>query len=304
MSTITDGGLVDLSEVDSELARLRGGSHGASVRATTVNLMVYAPSADAVAQCERALNRIGGGRPLRALVLTPGGGRANARVSSSCWLASTGQEVCSEQVVIQADPAALPSSAVPVLVPDLPVFLLWLGPIDPVRGLLEELSELASRLIVDSDQCGIECAESVRGLTPSLTDLAWTRMAPWREALAALGDSPGGLRAYKHAHLVEVRGPANEAELLAGWLRSRLNRQVGLDNSGKPRHLERVAVAGRDTLLSVERRGRTDVGRAIGPDGLEHAVVLPRREWAWLVGAELDRLGSDTVFEAALAAAG
>jgi glucose-6-phosphate dehydrogenase assembly protein OpcA len=304
VSTVTEGGLVELAAVDSELARLRGGPHGASVRATTLNLMVYAPDPDSVSQAERALNRIGGGRPLRALVLTPGKGKATARVSSSCWLGSTGQEVCSEQVVIEADPAALPSSAVPVLVPDLPVFLLWLGPVEDVRALLEELSELATRLIVDSDQCGIGCAESVRGLTPSLTDLAWTRLAPWREALAALGDSPGGLRAYQRAHMLEVRGPANEAALLAGWLRSRLGRQIGLDHSGRTRHLERVAVAGRAAWLSVERTGRTGVGRAVGPDGLEHPVVLPRREWAWLVAAELDRLGSDPVFEAALAAAG
>src|SRR5581483_11853601 len=112
---------------------------------------------------------------------------------------------------------------------DLPVFLLWLGPVEDVRALLEELSELATRLIVDSDQCGIGCAESVRELTPSLTDLAWTRLTPWREALAALGDSPGGLRAYQRAHMLEVRGPANEAALLAGWLRSRLGRPIGLD---------------------------------------------------------------------------
>src|SRR5438067_679448 len=82
---------------------------------------------------------------------------------------------------------------------------------DARRSLLCELAELASRLIVDSGECGVAAAESVVGLTPSLTDLAWTRLAPWREALASLGDSPGGLKAYGRAHSVEAQGPENEA---------------------------------------------------------------------------------------------
>ncbi len=103
------------------------------MRATTLNLMVYAPTAEAVAHGERALNGIGGSRPLRALVLTPGEGRPTARVSSSCWRRRPAGDVLSEQVVIQADPAALPSSVVPLLVPDLPVFLWWRGRIDDDR---------------------------------------------------------------------------------------------------------------------------------------------------------------------------
>jgi glucose-6-phosphate dehydrogenase assembly protein OpcA len=301
--SVPDGKLHDLAGVERELSRLRGDRHGASVRATTVNLVVYAPSPDAVGQAEEALHMIGGGRPMRALILTPGPGKAMARVASSCWLADSGQEVCSEQVVIEAADAALPSSVVGLLVPDLPVFLLWQGEIGARRPLLEELSGLATRLIVDSDKCGIAAAESVRGLAPSLTDLAWTRLAPWREAMAELGDSPGGLNAFKRAHSLEVAGPANEAALLAGWLRSRLQLHMGLDHAANRRHLERVCVESRDVTLTVERVGRGSVGRAVGPDGLERAVMLPRREWSWLVGAELDRLGSDEAFEQALAAA-
>ena len=298
-------GFTDIGRVESELARLRGDEHGASVRATTVNLVVFSPTDDCTKRAAEAMNRIGGGRPLRSIVLVPAGGKARAQVSSSCWLAADGQEVCSEQVVVHAERAALPSTVVGLLVPDLPVFLLWQGEIeaDDRRPLLEELAELASRLIVDSDECGVAAAESVLRLTPSLTDLAWTRLAPWREALAALGDSPGGLKAYGRAHSLEAHGPVNEAQLLAGWLRSRLKRQIGLDHARRRRELARVCVDCGARALVVERTGKGDVGRAVGPDGLEHPVVLQRRTWAWLVGAELDRLGSDHAFEEALAAA-
>jgi glucose-6-phosphate dehydrogenase assembly protein OpcA len=299
-------GLTDLKNVESELARLRGrDGHGASVRATTVNLVVFSPSDDCTRRAADAMTRIGGGRPLRSLVLEPGRGSARAHISSSCWLAATGQEVCSEQVIVEAEPAALPSTVVGLLVPDLPVFLLWQGEIGSGdrRALLEELAEVADRLIVDSDECGVEAAQSVLELTPSLTDLAWTRLAPWREALAALGDSPGGLKAYGRAHSIEAHGPENEAQLLAGWLRSRLGRQIGLDHARRRRELARVCVDCGQRALVVERTGKGSVGRAVGADGLEHPVVLPSRTWAWLVGAELDRLGSDRAFEDALAAA-
>jgi glucose-6-phosphate dehydrogenase assembly protein OpcA len=294
----------EIGRVESELARLRGDQHGASVRATTVNLVIFSPTDDCTKRAADAMTRIGGGRPLRSIVLVPARGKARAQVSNSCWLAADGQEVCSEQVVVQAERAALPSAVVGLLVPDLPVFLLWSGEIDAHdrRPLLGELAELASRLIVDSDECGVEAAESVLRMTPSLTDLAWTRLAPWREALAALGDSPGGLKAYGRAHSVEAHGPENEARLLAGWLRSRLKRQIGLDHARRRRELARVCVDCGDRELVVERTGKGEVGRAMGPDGLEHPVVLPRRTWAWLVGAELDRLGSDRAFEEALAA--
>jgi glucose-6-phosphate dehydrogenase assembly protein OpcA len=297
-------GLTDIGQVESELARLRGDEHGASVRATTVNLVVFSPTEDCTKRVADAMTQIGGGRPLRSLVLVPSNGKARAHVSSSCWLAADGQEVCSEQVVVEAETAALPSAVVGLLVPDLPVFVLWQGEIEAAGrpGLLHELAELADRLIVDSDECGVAAAESVLRLTPSLTDLAWTRLAPWREALASLGDSPGGLKAYGRAHSVEAHGPQNEAQLLAGWLRSRLGRQIGLDHARRRRELARVCIDCGDRELLVERTGKGDVGRAVGPDGLEHPVVLPRRSWAWLVGAELDRLGSDRAFEEALAA--
>jgi hypothetical protein len=293
----------ELEGVEQELTRLRGHERGTSVRATTLNLLVLAPTDLEVNRTSDALTLLGGSRPLRGLILVPADGPARASVSSSCWRNSTGQEVCSEQVVIEAAPAALPSAAVGLLVPDLPVFLLWQGEIERSRRLLEELSELSTRLIADSSECGLEQLRSVAGLTPSVTDLAWTRLLPWREALAMQGDTPDGLHVLEHAIGLEVRGPANEAGLLAGWLRSRLGRQIGLERTGRPKRLERVRVLSPHGELVIERTGSGQMGRAIGPDGSEHAVVLPRREHAWLLGTELDRFGSDPAFEDALTGA-
>jgi glucose-6-phosphate dehydrogenase assembly protein OpcA len=211
--------------------------------------------------------------------------------------------VCSELVLIEAGAAALPSALLGLLIPDLPVFLLWQGEIGDHRQLLQQLAAHATRLLLDSDECGIEATASVSRLTPALTDLAWTRLISWREAVAGFADSPSGLRALRRATAVAARGPANEAALMAGWLRSRLELHLGLDRAGRGQSMERIAVQSSAGEFLVERVGRGAVGRAVGPDGIEHPVMLPNRDWAALVGAELDRMGSDRVYEAALAAA-
>jgi glucose-6-phosphate dehydrogenase assembly protein OpcA len=293
----------DLAGVDRELARLRGGGHGTNVRATTLNLVAFAASDDHVNRISDAITTIGSSRPLRALVAVPGSGGLRATVSCSTWLGAGGQEVCTELVLIEAAAAALPSALLGLLIPDLPVFLLWQGEIGEHRRLLEQLAAQATRLLLDSDECGLEATASVSGLTPALTDLAWTRLIPWREALAGFADASAGLRDLRRATAVAARGPENEAGLMAGWLRSRLQLHLGLDRSGRGQNMERVAIQSSAGEFVVERVGRGAVGRALGPDGIEHPVMLPHRDWAQLVGAELDRMGSDRVYEAALAAA-
>jgi len=293
----------DLPGVERELAQLRGGEHGASVRATTLNLVVYAETDDHVNRISDAILTIGGSRPLRALIAVPVEDRLRATVSSSCWTGAGGHEVCSEQVVIRAAAAALPSAIVGLLIPDLPVFVLWQGAVGDRRDLLERLAREATRLIVDSDECGLAATESVSLIAPAMADLAWTRLVPWREAVAAFADTHDGLRALRHAMALEVRGPANEASLLAGWLRSRLDVHLGLDRSGRGQSMERLGIHVSGGELVVERTGRGAVGRVVGIDQIEHPVMLPRRDWGVLLGAELDRMGSDRVYEQALSAA-
>ena len=94
---------IELGQVEAALAGLRGVDHAGSVRATTLNLVVWAPDDDAVERAEHTLTAIGGSRPLRAIVLRPGKGRPMANVASSCWDGG-GREVCSERVAIEGDP--------------------------------------------------------------------------------------------------------------------------------------------------------------------------------------------------------
>ena len=72
-----------------------------------------------------------------------------------------------------------------------------------------------------------------------------------------------------------MRGPLAEATLLAGWLRSRLDRDVELEHH-EADSLEQVEIDGRECPTPVERLSGSD-----------------------LLSAELDEFGRDRVYEAA-----
>ena len=147
-------------------------------------------------------------------------------------------------------------------------------------GSGEALAELVSacdRLVVDSSEWPAPARRYARlaGLFDriAVSDLAWRRGLPWRVALAA--QWPGIKRVE---HLV-VEGPEADAELLAGWLRSRLRRPVRLTRKRAP------------SLVAVTVDGQP-VGKPVGP----------RVRGSELLSAELDRLTRDPVYEAAVLA--
>jgi glucose-6-phosphate dehydrogenase assembly protein OpcA len=294
---------VDLGSVERTLAAMRGGDGKGSVRSTTLNLVVYAPDDDLVHSSMDVLSGVSVSHPLRALIVTPGEGKPVADVSSLCRL-DRGGDVLSERVVIKAPPAGLPSAVVLLLVPDLPVFLWWRGDVSDDDALLRELAGMATRLIIDSDIVGVDAVERVCLFAPGLADLAWARLAPWRQAIAGLFDGRTQRRALDHLMAVEVRGPEGQARLLAGWLRSRLGRQIGLDVT-KAQRMERVELHSGKGVFVVERSGRDNHGTASGPGIEPFAFSLGQSQplAARMLAAELDELGGEPVFEEALAAA-
>jgi glucose-6-phosphate dehydrogenase assembly protein OpcA len=295
-------GWLELSDVERSLAELRGLDGQGSVRATTLNLVVHCGKEDGADATERVLEEIGGSRPLRAIVIAPTQGAPRARVSSTCWAGPT-HEVCTERIAIRGARAALPSAVISLLVADLPVFVWWRGELppegDPVLG---EMIEMATRMVVDSDETGLDAVVRVERLASGLADLGWARTAAWREAIAALFDGRRQRSALDHLIGIDVKGPPSQAALIAGWLRSRLHRQVGLDTTRATR-LNRIELLCGDERFLIERSGRYGHGTARGPGLPERTVALPSPTTAALLAGELDRLGAERPFGPALEAA-
>jgi glucose-6-phosphate dehydrogenase assembly protein OpcA len=298
-----NGETSDLAAVEAMLRAARGGDRTGSVRAITLNLIVHAPDADRVDSAIEALEHVGPSHPLRAIVATPTKGELHASVASSCWVGASDRQVCSERVLIEASAKALPSAVTSLLVPDLPVFLWWQGPFDHEGGLAAELAGLASRVVVDSGDCGLDGVAAARMLAASVADLAWAGLMPWRDAVAGLFDGPGEVKALERIRAVDVRGPENEARLMAGWLRSALDADIELRREGRAHYLERVTMSAGGKEYLVERTGRGRLGSASVPGLLDYAVVLAPPPRPSLLADELSRLSGDRLFERALEAA-
>jgi glucose-6-phosphate dehydrogenase assembly protein OpcA len=175
--------------------------------------------------------------------------------------------------------AAAPGSVVePLLVSDLPAFLRWRGDVSFGSPSLEQLVGVVDRLIVDGTEW--RDPDATYRYLPTLfervavSDIAWTRLASWREATARLWPEAA------NAERLVVAGPRAEGLLLAGWLRSRLGREVELDLEAAD-DLERVELDGREIFPArADDRSPSD-----------------------LLSSELEQFGRDPIYEAAVEAA-
>ena len=143
-----------------------------------------------------------------------------------------------------------PASIVnPLLVPALPVFLRWRGRPPFGEQKVEQLVEVCDRLIVDSREWP-DVPKAYAELPfdrAACSDIAWRRTEPWRRCLARLWPGIAELRTLR------VEGPVAEASLLAGWLRSRLERDIELEHEAAD---ELAAVDVDGAACPVPRSGR------------------------------------------------
>ena len=106
----------------------------------------------------------------------------------------------------------------------------------------ESLVDVVDRLIVDSTEWP-ELPSAYAQLSGVfdrvvVSDIAWARTSRWRRQLASLWPE------IAKVERIRVTGTAAQAQLLAGWLRSRLDRPVELEH--KPAdHLEAVEIDGK-----------------------------------------------------------
>lgn len=189
------------------------------------------------------------------------------------------------------------SVVLPLLLPDAPVVVWWPvnGPLDPAK---DPLGALAQRRVTDTyaaEQPVQELASRADSYSPGDTDLAWTRITPWRSMLAAALD-----QVACEVTAVEVEGEEfnPSCELLAMWLADRLHVPVRRITSPGP---------GLTGVRMESTCGPIVLGRADGalatlsiqgqPD---RAVALKRRETAELIAEELRRLDPDDTYASAL----
>jgi hypothetical protein len=213
-----------IEEIEEALAelRLRVGHGGApDLRTSVLTHMAWVPQEWQAAATE-ALAGLGEQHPSRTLLLFPQpeeGDRLAAKVFLECHpLEDETRQLCNEVVELGLGgprTEAPASVAMPLLLPDLPVFLRWRGRPAFRTEQFRQMLAIVDRLIVDSaewpDVPGAYAELEELFETAAVSDIAWRRTLPWREALArGWPDVPD-----------RIAGPPAETALLAGWLRSR-----------------------------------------------------------------------------------
>ncbi|MCX3063799.1 glucose-6-phosphate dehydrogenase assembly protein OpcA [Streptomyces beihaiensis] len=189
------------------------------------------------------------------------------------------------------------SVVLPLLLPDAPVVVWW--PVDaPDEPAKDPLGALAARRITDAyavEDPLAALALRAASYAPGDTDLAWTRLTPWRSMLAAALDQA---RARIVSAAVESEAENPSAELLARWLGARLGVAV-----------ERVTTDG--PVVTAVRLGTPNgeirIDRPDGPLATltlpgqpERTLALKVRSTAELIAEELRRLDADEMYAVAL----
>jgi glucose-6-phosphate dehydrogenase assembly protein OpcA len=274
-----------VSEIERQLAQLRereGADGMPDLRTSTMTHIVWCPPSWRP-QARQTLAGLHERHPARTIILIPEPGpRAEIKARAELRefrVHGLSREVLSEVIEIRlcGSAARQPGSVLlPLLVSGLPVFCRWRGEPAWSSGQLEQIVALTDRLVVDSSEWkGVPRAYAALADLfdrTAVSDIAFSRTIPWRRRLAELWPGIGSVSKLR------VEGPRADAELVAGWLRSRLKRDVSLTR--------------RDAAAVV----------AIRVDGTPVASPGEIPSPSELLSAELDRFGRDAVYEAAVRA--
>lgn len=209
----------DLRELWKDMARkAQKGDAYAVTRACVFNLVVYAPGERSDQEISQITSEVTGLNPGRIIVLLPesasGEARLSAWVNAQCHVsAGRRTQVCCEEVMIRSGGAVLDrlsSFVMPLLLPDLPVFLWWRDDLNVDTPLFQELSEVSDRIVFDSSRMTPESLRSMfrfireNQAWTAFSDLSWSRLTPWRLAIAQLYDVPSWRSALATLNRVEL----------------------------------------------------------------------------------------------------
>jgi glucose-6-phosphate dehydrogenase assembly protein OpcA len=273
-------------------SRLRAGSPAMSMVMTLVIVVEEDTSEDAMRVARQASHE----HPARVLGVILGDARGTSRINAQVgtgagWTGETALIRLSGEVVQHAESVVLP-----LLLPDSPVAIWWPSdpPVDPAG---DPLGQLAQRRITDaaaakrgkSKAIHTQCASYAAGNS----DLAWTRITPWRALLAAALDQQP-LKVTGGSVTAERISPS--ADLLVAWLSDRLKVSFERKNSRGPGITE-VRLETREGPIVISRRdGR--LATFASPGRPDRPVALKRRQLPELLAEELRRLDEDDVYAA------
>jgi glucose-6-phosphate dehydrogenase assembly protein OpcA len=274
-------------------ARTRAGSPAMGMVMTLV-IVVDEEAAESAMAAARAASHE---HPARVLGVILGDGRGAGEVNAQV---GTGDGWTGEIALIRLKGEVVKHSesvVLPLLLPDSPVAIWW--PSHPPRDpAADPLGALAQRRITDAAAAHRGRAKAIQQqcavYAKGNTDLAWTRITPWRALLAAALDQCP-LKVTSASVTSEKVSPS--ADLLAAWLCDRLKVDVARSTSDGPGITEVVMETKEGPIRIARPDGR--LATFTSPGQPDRPIALKRRDLPELLGEELRRLDEDDVYAAA-----
>jgi glucose-6-phosphate dehydrogenase assembly protein OpcA len=284
-----------LEEELSELWRAAAEDPGTDqpvMRASVLTLLAFVESEEEGRETFNLVSHVIAQNPCRAILMVaepkehPEG--LSAWISAQCHLPPSGaRQVCCEQIYVRARGEAvqgLDNVVLPLIVPDLPVYLWWRAGRFLPPSFLAQVLRITNRVLVDSgrfEEPEVDLATLARQVARysqadgmAFSDLNWARLTPCRELIAKSFDSDDARACLENLAEVSFEwqqdpsaedGRTAQALLLTAWLASRLGWQpVGriTASAGAGRVLE---FRRGDRKIRVEWVVRREAGKASAP---------------------------------------
>jgi len=274
--------------IDQE--RFRQGSSAVGRVLTLVIVADEATQADAVRSAAEAARE----HPSRILVAIPRPGRGPARLDAEVSVGGVDGLGELAELRLRGPLAHHAASVVlPLLVPDAPVVVWWPSRAPDVPSD-DPVGRLAQRRITDSGQGPRplkDLDQRRHGYRAGDTDLAWTRLTPWRALLASALDQPTD-PVVSASVSFQRHNPSGV--LLAAWLQRGLGVPVDTHTSRGPGITAVTLRTGHGDIVVNRADGR--IARMTRPGYPVREAPLKRRSLEALIAEELRRLDPDEVY--------
>jgi len=190
------------------------------------------------------------------------------------------------------------SIVMPLIAPDVPVVTWWHGE-PPERIAYDPLGVVGERRITDAAMCADPIAALWRraeDYAPGDTDLAWSRITPWRTLVAGAFDTIDS-PVISAAVVAPQADPT--AALMRGWLASRLDITPEQEITTEfPRMRQVRLTCANGDVLTLTRDVDSAVMSRTGQG--DRNLPLTRRPLGEELAEELRRLDADQIYAAAL----
>jgi hypothetical protein len=214
-----------------------------------MSLVVYANDTENGRHASQIITGLVGPHPSRTIIIVARPNESVSRIETElaahCHIASgLEQKVCCEEITmtVSGPPANhLHSVLAPLLIPDLPNYVWWIGGLPHDHHLFGDMMDTADRFIVDSarfTRTALDLPQlehlSTRSDNCALGDLNWQRLSPWRQLLVQECTTPALQPHIRQVTSVKLAFARNKNDqrwsqvlLMAGWL----SRFLSLDSS-------------------------------------------------------------------------